>query len=310
MIPGQFKKRQAKRYRSRLNPAPLHNTRRMNRYITIACVFLVLITYFWAYSLQESAPPLPSEGEIRVHFIDVGQGDSILIHSADNAVLIDAGPTAVGQGLAVYLEQIGVTVLDYVVATHPHADHIGGMAAVLDRIPVREMWMPDAVHDTATFERLLDAIERNNLEITTVQAGMEISAGLIQMTAVSPNSGGHSNLNNYSIVLHMRHGQTSFLFTGDVEASSEREMIAAGWDLRADVLKVSHHGSRTSTTDEFLDSVQPHAAVIMCAADNQFGHPHREVVDRLNERGIRILRTDELGTIVLSTNGTEIYIYG
>ena len=272
----------------------------------VVCFILVALVLMM---IQQPPAVAPLDGEIRIHFIDVGQGDSILVHSRDHAVLIDAGPTAAGQGLAAYLDHFGITVLDYVVATHPHADHIGGMPPVLDRFEVIELWVPDVSHDTATFERFLDAVERNGLEITTVQAGATLSAGPIQMTAVAPIRSGHSNLNDYSIVLHMQYGNTSFLFTGDAEAVSENEMVASGRNLRADVLSVGHHGSRTSSTDSFLDAVMPSAAIIQVGAGNQFGHPHQEVLDRLAVRGIRVLRTDEMGTIVLSTDGVDIYLY-
>ena len=295
------------RMRARSKKTPYNRSVRQ----IMVTAFFVLVVFIIATNSHriQPAPTLPSEEEIRIHFLDVGQGDSIFIQSADNAVLIDAGPAAAGQGLVAYLEHFGITVLDYVVTTHPHADHIGGMAAVLDRFEVRELWMPDVSHDSATFERLLDAVERNNLEITTVQAGDTLSAGLIQMTAVAPNSSGHSNLNNYSIVLHMQYGHTSFLFTGDAERISENEMVANGWNLYANVLRVGHHGSRTSSTDSFLDAVRPAAAVIQVGAGNQFGHPHQEVLDRFARRGIRVLRTDELGTIVMSTDGVDIYLY-
>ena len=276
------------------------------RFFTLICILLTAVLIF----ITQQQPDLsPIDGEIRVHFIDVGQGDSILVQSSDHAVLIDAGPPAAGQNLVVYLEELGIRTLDYVVATHPHSDHIGGMSRVLDRFFVHELWMPDVSHNTATFEQFLDAIERNNLEITTVQAGDILSAGPIRMTAVSPNRSGYSNLNDYSIVLHMQYGRTSFLFTGDAEALSENEMIAAGWNLQANVLNVGHHGSRTSTTDSFLNAVYPQIAVISLAAGNQFNHPHPEVLERLAQRGIEVLRTDELGTIVMSTDGDYIYLY-
>jgi len=271
----------------------------------------ILLTATILFVTQRNRRPdfAPVDGEIRIHFIDVGQGDSILIQSADHAVLIDAGPPIAGQVVATYLESLGIRVVDYVVATHPHNDHIGGMPAILDRFIVREMWMPEAIHTTVAFEQLLDAIERNDLRVTAAQAGDILSAGPIRMTAVSPNRSGYTNLNNYTIVLHMRYGYTSFLFTGDAETLAENEMIAADWDLQADVLKVGHHGSRTSSSDAFLNAVDPQVAVIMLSAGNQFGHPHQDVLDRFEVRGIKVLRTDELGTIVMTTDGYYIYLY-
>ena len=297
-----------RRTRSRVGRG--RNSLRLQRRV-IFVLFIVVSFFVFHYHNQQQYDIIPlSENEIRVHFIDVGQGDAILVQSIDHAVLIDAGPTAAGANVVAHIAHFGVDTLDYVVATHPHADHIGGLPAVLDRFEVRELWAPDVVHTTNTFERFLDAVERNGLEITPISAGATLSAGIIQMLAVAPNSSGHSNLNDYSIVLHMRHGETSFLFTGDAETFSENEMLAADWDLQSNVLNVGHHGSRTSSTDRFLDAVQPEAAVIQLAADNRYGHPHREVLDRFDERDILVLRTDELGSIIMTTDGVEIFIYG
>ena len=281
----------------------------MPRIMLLAFFVIAIYMAFLNYDQRQVSVSPPAEGEIRVHFIDVGQGDSVLIQSTNHAVLIDAGPTVAGQNIVTYLNHFGITTIDYVVATHPHADHIGGMPHVLDRFIVHNLWMPDRSHTTDTFDRFLDAIERNEIQITTIEAGASLSAGPIQMMAVAPNSSGHDNLNDYSIVLHMQHGGTSFLFTGDAEAISENEILAAGWHIQADVLDVGHHGSRTSSTDRFLDAVQPSAAIIQVGADNQFGHPHREVMDRFAERGITVLQTAEMGNIVLSTNGVDIYLY-
>ena len=292
----------------RRNPRKAKSPLIIQRNILGICIIAVVVVFALFGQYLRPSVAIPGD-EIRIHFIDVGQGDSILIHSAENAVLIDAGPTAAGPGIAGYLEHFGITTLDVVVATHPHADHIGGMPPVLDRFEVLEIWAPDVSHDTATFERFLDAVERNGLEITTVVAGDMLSAGLIQMTVVAPNRSGHSNLNDYSIVLHMQYGDTSFLFTGDAESVSENEMVNNSLNLSADVLKVGHHGSRTSSTDRFLDAVMPFAAVIQVSAGNQFGHPHPEVLARFEERGVRVLRNDEKGTIVMSTNGVDIFLY-
>ncbi|MCL1998425.1 MAG: MBL fold metallo-hydrolase [Turicibacter sp.] len=284
----------------------LTKSEKTQRFALIFC-FVMVGVFVFLFEMQRI--PEQNANEIRIHYIDVGQGNSVLVHSNNNAVLIDAGVVAASSAVVAYIERLGITTLDYVVATHPHSDHIGGLPAVLDNFEVRELWMPDVVHDTNTFERLLDAVERNGVEITTIMAGDTLSAGIIQMTAVAPNSNMYSNLNDYSIVLHMSFGYTGFLFTGDAEALSENEMLAAGHFLQADILQVAHHGSATSTTEAFLDAVMPFAAVIQSGAENQFGHPHPSVISRLEERGIVILRNDEMGTIVLATDGLDIHLY-
>jgi len=284
------------------------NLSRLRKLSLMLCfIAVVVITFQYIRQQQFDIPP---EGEIRVHFIDVGQGDSILVQSRQHNILIDAGLPAAGSIVVAYLERLGISSLDYIVATHPHSDHIGGMPAVLARFSVSNFWMPDVIHETAAFERLLEALERNHIYITTVEAGARINAGIINMIVVSPLEGlMHANSNDYSIVLHMSHSSTSFLFTGDAEAPAEMQMLASGHSIRANVLNIGHHGSRTSTTEAFLDAVNPQIAVISLGANNQFGHPHRYVIERLTERGIKILRTDELGTIVISTDGANLFLY-
>ncbi|MCL1987690.1 MAG: MBL fold metallo-hydrolase [Firmicutes bacterium] len=272
----------------------------------VIITILLAMIFFQDVQLGNSAP---NNGEIWVHYIDVGQGDSILIRSAENAVLIDGGTAAASNNVVYYLEELGITTLDYVVATHPHSDHIGGLSAVFDRFTVRELWLPDVTQDTNTFERFLDAALRNNIEVTTVLAGDLLSAGKIQMTAVAPNANFYANTNDYSIVLHMQHGNTAFLFTGDAEELSENEIIVAGFNISANVLKVGHHGSTTSSSTAFLDAVNPNVAVIQVGAGNQFGHPNWRIMERLEERGIEVFRTDELGNIVIITDGNSIYLY-
>lgn len=259
---------------------------------------------------QSSAPAAIAENEIRVHFIDLGQADGILVQSAKNAVLIDGGEYKTRETLVNYLKNAGVTTLDYVVATHPHSDHIGGLATVVDQFGIKNVLMPDAVHNSTTFEKLLEAVENKGLSVTVPNVGDNIGAGIIDFTVLAPGKD-PKDLNNASIALRMPHGTTAFLFTGDAEGPSETEMIASKLNLRADVLKAGHHGSRTSSTAAFLDAVRPSTVVVTCGRDNSYGHPHKEFLERIAQpgRNIAILRTDESGTIVMSTDGKQITLY-
>jgi len=258
-------------------------------------------------SRPPNAPHLPAGNEVQVHFIDLGQADGILIRSAKNAVLIDGGEYKTRDILINYLKDAGITTLDYVVATHPHSDHIGGLAPVIRQFDVKEVIMPDATNNTRTFEHLLSAIEEKGLSITVPKVGDRISAGAIKLTVLAPAKD-FKDLNNASIVIRLEHGKTSFIFTGDAETPSEREMIASGLPLRSDVLKAGHHGSRTSTSGDFLDAVRPSIVVVTCAIGNSYGHPHKEFLERINQpgRNIALIRTDEEGTIILASDGREI----
>ena len=247
-----------------------------------------------------------NDDEIMVSFIDVGQGDSILIRTNDNAVLIDGGEHRYRDVVMDYLRNSRVERLCYVVATHPHSDHIGGLVTVLGRMEVGRLVMPEATHNTETFLRFMDAIENNDIYVRIPEPGDNIRAGLISLTVIAPTPGPQTNLNNYSIVLRMVHGGNTFLFTGDAERESEMLMLAGGMEIHSQVLKVGHHGSRTSTTEEFLEAVNPSVAVIQVGADNIHGHPHREVMERLQARNITIFRTDQNGTIRMITDGNGI----
>lgn len=247
--------------------------------------------------------------QILVSFIDVGQGDSILVRSNSHAVLIDGGERPQGRAVLRYLRNSGVRRLDYVIATHPHEDHIGGLITVLGRLDVGRVIMPDVTHTSYAFRDFLAVIDNNDIPVTFPNPGDTIRAGIIEFTVIgppNPHPGPAANLNNASVVLRLAHGQTSFLFTGDAEYELEQWMVNGGANLSSDVLNVGHHGSSTSTTEAFLDAVNPIAAVISLGTGNQFGHPHREVIDRLTERGVNIYRTDQLGTIRMITDGQQI----
>jgi len=255
----------------------------------------------------EDRPPAAAvDGEIRVHFIDVGQADAILIQSGDNAVLIDSGARNGERIILPYLESIGVSTLDVLVGTHPHADHIGGGANIVDAIDVREVWMPNVTHTTRTFERLIDAIEANDVTVHLASAGDILTAGAIQMTVVHPSRTGYSSLNDYSLVFHMQFGETGFIFTGDGEGPTDFEILQNGWDVRSNVMLAGHHGSRTSSSEALIDAINPDIAVISVGDGNKYGHPHQVVLDRFAERNIEVLRTDLEGTIVLVTDGATV----
>ena len=258
---------------------------------------------------SDDGPIIPVEGEIVVHFIDVGQGDSTLIQTTQGSVLIDGGDNHMGGRVADYLRRAGVTELAYIIATHPHADHIGGLIEVLDQFPVGTLIMPPVAHTTITFERFLEAIEDSGVPLQTPVAGSTFNVGDALFTIIAPNSTGHSNLNDYSVSLRITHGTTGFIFTGDAEAAAELEMIAAGHNLSADVLRVGHHGSSTSTTQEFLDAVNPSIAVVSAGAGNSYGHPHNTVMSRLRVAGVRIYRTDHHGNIAIVSNGANLTVH-
>jgi len=279
----------------------------MGRGFALAMVLVLIFALVYTFVFTNSDYMTPGNNEIIVAFLDVGQGDSILIWSRDNAVLIDGGEAREGNTVLGYLRRAGITRLDYVIATHPHSDHIGGLVAMLSRMEIGQVLMPDVVHTTATFENFLAVIENNGISTAAPEEGEWIQAGIIRLHVLAPLPG-HRNLNDASIVVRLVYGGTSFLFTGDAEAASERTMMASGRELGSDVLKIGHHGSQTSTTEGFLDAVAPMAAVIQVGRGNRFGHPHPDVMARLMARGIMVYRTDEMGTIIMATDGDRIVL--
>lgn len=247
---------------------------------------------------------------LTVHFIDVGQADSILIQAPSGQnILIDAGNNADATLVVNYMRQQGIERLDHVIGTHPHEDHIGGLDVVINRFDIGKVYLPRVAHTTSTYEDVLLAIKAKGLRVTEAKAGVQLDVGSgITATLLAPNSAEYEDLNDYSAVLRLVYGKTAFLFTGDAEAVSEAEMLRAGYRLDSDVLKVGHHGSASSTTSAFLRAVSPTYAVISVGRGNDYGHPHPATLARLESAGINVLRTDEMGTIVITSDGTSIIV--
>lgn len=243
-------------------------------------------------------------GDLKIHYIDVGQGDSELIQIGDKNILIDAG-TSDKKALD-YLKSIGVTTIDYAIATHPHEDHIGSMDDIINNLKVGTFYAPKATTTTKNFENMVNALKNKNLKMNVPKVGDTLTIGDATLTFLAPNSAKYDDLNNYSIVCKLKYGNNSFIFMGDAEDVSEGEILQKQLDIQADVLKVGHHGSHSSTTQAFLDKVNPKYAVISCGKDNDYGHPHKETLNKLNAKNINVFRTDLEGTIIATSNGNNI----
>ncbi len=243
--------------------------------------------------------------ELTVHFLDVGQGDCTLITCKGAAMLIDAGDDGQGTRVQKYLMEQGVRSLDYVVCTHFDADHIGGMDVILYKFDCDRIFMTDGESDTDAYRDLAAVMEDRAYERTLPAAGEQYELGDAVFTIVGP-ARSHDDDNNNSVALLLTHGENTFLFTGDAGEEEERDIAKGDLSVLADVYKVGHHGSRTSTSGDLLEKISPAYAVISCGADNAYGHPHQETLDKLREMDVQVFRTDEQGTILAVSDGEKI----
>lgn len=244
--------------------------------------------------------------KLKIHYIDVGQGDSILVQKNYSNMLIDTGTNDSTDKLVSYLKKQNIKKIDYLILTHPHEDHIGGADAVIKNFSIGKIYMPKVGTSTKTFRDVLMAMKDKGLKANEPELLETFKLGDANCIFYGPIDSKKGDLNTYSIVLKLTYGNTKFLFTGDAQAQNERAMISNGYDLSADVLKLGHHGSRTSTSNEFLDKVNPKYTVVSCGKGNDYGHPHKETVNKLKSRNLPLYRTDESGTIICTSDGKSI----
>lgn len=264
---------------------------------------------------------IDKDADLEIHYIDVGQGDCSLIKWEGAAVLIDCGERENADTVLKYLEKQGVEKLDIIIATHPHSDHIGAMGDIISGIDAERVIAPkvsaDMTPTTKTYERFLTALQEKALKLTAAKPGtvyaltgktsasMEKQPPKLEILAPVAD---YDDLNNYSVVVRMTYGNTSYLFTGDAETKAEKDILDSGADVSADVLKAGHHGSSTSTSEKFLEAVSPEICVIQCGEGNSYGHPHAEILERLESFGVKCFRNDISGTITVYSDGEEIFV--
>jgi beta-lactamase superfamily II metal-dependent hydrolase len=251
-----------------------------------------------------SAATVSASENLVAHFLDVGQGDSILLQFNNKNVLIDGGTQEMGPRVESYLRSHGVSSLDLVVATHPHSDHIGGLLTVIKDFPVEQILDSGQVHTTPTFEDLLNVIDKKNIPYNVAERGQTIDLDpSLKIEVLSPTSTPFDNLNENSIVLKVTYNKVSFLLMGDAGFEAEDSIMAAGYDLKSTVLKVGHHGSSSSTGTSFLSKVKPKVDIIEVGAGNDYGHPTQATLSALQNTGSKVYRTDLDGNIVVTTDG-------
>ena len=285
------------------------NNRKLKKNI-ISIFFIILIGIFYSLFYDENSIGVSKAndlvGNIMIHFIDVGQGDSIFIELPnEETMLIDAGEESEGKIVFDYVETLGYTKIDYLVGTHPHTDHIGGLAYIINNFDIGKIYMPKVVSTSKTYANLLNTISDKGLKATKAKAGVNIlNNEYLNIDILAPNSESYSDLNNYSAVLKITYGDRKFLFMGDAETKSENEIS----DVFADVIKVGHHGSDSSSSQSFVNKVRPKYAIIMVGSDNKYNHPYQSIVDRWVNVGASIYRTDLNGNIVVTSDGNSLEV--
>ncbi len=249
-----------------------------------------------------------SNDDLKIYFIDVGQADCTLIEQNGKFMLIDAGNNDDGNLVVNFLKQKGVSKLDYVIGTHAHEDHIGGLDNVIQNFDEEKIFFPKTTSTTKTFEDFVKAVKAKNKKLYAPNSGEKFTFANSTFEILAPNADNYEDANNYSIVIKLTYKNRSFIFMGDAEKISEDEILNKGYDVRSDLIKIGHHGSSSSTSDKFLKAVNPKYAVICVGKDNSYNHPKKSVMDRLKKYNIKVYRTDEQGDITAICDGENIVL--
>lgn len=276
-----------------------------NPLLALVIVLVAVALLIWQSAGDgKNTVTVPMDG-LYVHYIDVGQGDSELVCCNGEYMLIDAGEPDASDAVLEYLDRHGIDKLDYLVCTHSHSDHCGGLDAVVESLEVGTVFTSPYAGDSPSYEIFTDAVYDAGLELTVPELGESYRLGEASFSFIGPVED-YDNTNDDSLVMRLEYGDTSFLFTGDMTAKAEKDLINDGASLRCDVLKVGHHGSSGSSCYQFLYEAQPGIGVISCEKGNSYGHPHEETLSRLDDADVTVYRTDLEGSIVIFSDGMKV----
>lgn len=283
----------------------------------ISLIFLIVVLFLTSCSVSfqnkdskfydsDGVSVTPSDDTVQFHFIDVGQGDCIFIQNGDKTVLIDAGTYESGHKIYKYLTDRGIKKLDYFIITHPHDDHVGGAENIARGLKIDTLFLNSGLdYNSYSYEKFIDVLIEKDITPSNPDLDTVYEIGGMKLKFLSPHKNfGDENENSFVTLIEF--GEVKALFTGDIEKTAETDILSRITDISADILKVAHHGSRTSSSQHFINAVYPSVAVIQSEKGNNYGHPHDEALERLERVGCKILRTDEEGTIVLSTDGKTL----
>lgn len=283
----------------------------LNRLKKALCVLILILVIALPLSSCKGEKTNASDDNIentllKVTYIDVGQGDSILLQSGEESMLIDSGERQYADAVMDCLEENDINTLTYAVVTHPHSDHCGAMDEILNVYSADNFMCTNAPSDSKVWQDVLSEVKSKRIKTITASAGQSFDFGNTKVDIFSPIKNDYDDLNDWSIVMKVTCSKVSFLFTGDAEKLVEYQMMDKGYNLSSTVLKLGHHGSSTSTCEEFLYTVNPSYAVISCGKDNEYGHPHDETIELLKHYGVTYFQTDKLSSIVAETDGERV----